>query len=163
MKKTFCYIKSDFVANKKNPKGLFICVLYRLAHSCVDAPYFLKPAAYLFIALYKILTEYIIGTEIHWRATIGYGLTVYHGYGLVVNSDAVLGDYVVLRHGVTIGVKNSIDKAAPVIGCNVDIGASALIIGPVKIGNGCKIGAGTVVVKNIPENSVVVGNPGRVI
>jgi len=152
-------IREDLKANKRNPKGVLIVLLYRVAHSFVAAPWFLKPIAMIVVGLYKFLTEYIIGTEIHWRSTIGPGLAVWHGYGLVVHSHARLGSRVTLRHGVTIGAKSRTIIEAPVIGNDVDVGSSALIIGGVTVGDGAVIGAGAVVTKDVPAFGLVAGNP----
>lgn len=157
-------VRRDLHANRGNPKGILLTVLYRLAHACVELPIYVRPIGWIYIALYKVVTEYILGVEIHWRATIGPGLTVFHGYGLVINSAAQIGKGCVLRHGVTIGVKKTHGNVgAPTIGDNVDIGASAIIIGPISVGDECVIGAGAVVVKDLYSGSVVVGNPARVV
>lgn len=159
----FQMLQSDVRANDRNPKGLMIVVLYRLANCCTRAPYVFKPIALLYVAFYKFVTEYVIGSEIHWRATIGPGLAVYHGYGLVVHSDARIGQNVILRHGITIGAKSSHIVRAPTIGNDVDIGSSAIIIGDVTIGDGAVIGAGAVVTKDVPPGGIAVGNPAKVI
>lgn len=157
-------VASDYRANKNNWKGFTVLFLYRLAHAHLTAPFLIKPFSFLYLVFYKILMELFMGTEIHWRTTIGKGAVLYHGYGLVIHSDAVIGDNIILRHGTTIGMKyvnGSI--CAPVIGDNVDIGVSALIIGKINIGDYAIIGAGSVVVKDVPKGSVVVGNPARII
>ena len=156
-------LKSDFAADRRNPKGLLICALYRIAQACVNAPPLMRPIAILYIILYKIVTECVLGTEIHWRAKIGPSLRVYHGYGLVVNSGSILGARVVLRHGVTIGSKSESAVGAPVVGDDVDFGASAIVIGEITIGSRSIIGAGAVVTKNVPSDSIVVGNPARIL
>lgn len=157
-------IMSDIKANRKNPKGILLCCLYRIAHSCVGAPVYVKPIAWAYIAFYKILTELFLSTEIHWRARIGPGLRIFHGYGLVVNSGSTIGENCTLRHGVTIGVRETDgDGRVPMIGKNVDIGASAIILGAIVVGDGAKIGAAAVVLKDVPAGSVAVGNPARLV
>lgn len=159
----FFHIRRDIKANRKNPKGTLVCLLYRVAHSQVSSPFYLKPASFFIILLYKFITEYIIGTEIHWRSQWGPGLIVYHGYGTVVHSSVRAGANCVLRQGVTIGLKSSTDQMGPILGDGVEIGANAVIIGKISIGNFAKIGAGAVVTKDIPDRGIAVGNPARVV
>ncbi len=159
----FGLMRSDMRACRRNPKGMLLCVIYRVAHSVVGWPGLLRPVGWLVVGLYKFVTEYVLGTEIHWRASIGPGLRIYHGYGLVVHSNAVLGAGCTLRQGVTIGSKDEEGQLTPVIGNKVNIGASALIIGSYRVGDGAQIGAGAVVVCDVPAGAVVVGNPGRVL
>jgi serine acetyltransferase len=162
--KFFDLVLSDYRANQNNWKGLLLLILYRLAHTVTYCPKAILPFGYIYLCFYKLFTELIVGTEIHWRCKIGPGASLYHGYGLVIHSGAVIGSGAVLRHGVTIGVKSKhASAAAPILGNNVDIGASAIIIGSVKVGDGAVVGAGSVITKDIPPNSVVVGNPARVV
>jgi serine acetyltransferase len=84
----------------------------------------------------------------------------------VVNDGTVFGKDCTVRNSTTIGNKKLKDgtySRAPIFGDRVDVGANAIIIGPITIGNDVAVGAGTVVLKNVPDNSVVVGNPGRII
>ena len=89
-----------------------------------------------------------------------------HGQALVVNDGTVFGSNCTVRNSTTIGNKRLKDgtySRAPIFGDRVDIGANAVIIGPLTIGHNVAIGAGAVVVKDVPDNCVVVGNPGRVL
>ena len=157
-------IKSDISVNRRNPKGLLLAILYRTAHSCLFLPSYAMPLGYIWILFYKLVTEYILGTEIHWRSQIGPCLTIYHGYGLVVNSSARIGSGCILRHAVTIGVKaTNGEHAAPIIGNNVDIGVGAIILGGITVGNDCIIDAGSIVTKSLPDGVIAAGNPARVI
>lgn len=104
------------------------------------------------------------GIEIHPGATIGEGLFIDHGHGVVIGETAILGDNVTLYQGVTLGgTGKEHGKRHPTIGNNVLIGAGAKILGSFTIGDNCKIGAGSVVLKDVPSNSTVVGVPGRII
>ena len=104
------------------------------------------------------------GIEIHPGATIGEGLFIDHGHGVVIGETAILGDNVTLYQGVTLGgTGKEQGKRHPTIGNNVLIGAGAKILGSFTIGDNCKIGAGSVVLKDVPSNSTVVGVPGRII
>lgn len=91
---------------------------------------------------------------------------LFHGQALVVNQGVIIGENCTLRNSTTIGHKRQADgtfSPCPRIGNNVDIGANVVIIGDVEIGDNVIIGAGTVVTKSIPANSVVVGNPARIL
>ena len=104
------------------------------------------------------------GIEIHPGATIGEGLFIDHGHGVVIGETAILGDNVTLYQGVTLGgTGKEQGKRRPTIGNNVLVGAGAKILGSFTIGDNCKIGAGSVVLKDVPPNSTVVGVPGRII
>jgi putative colanic acid biosynthesis acetyltransferase WcaB len=156
-------LKSDFRANRRNPKGLTIMLGYRLAHAVLTMPRPLRPVGMMYIGFYKFLFEYIIGTEIHWRATLGPGVVVYHGYGLVVNSNSLIGARVILRHNVTIGASVTGGSASPIVGNDVDIGAGAILVGSIHVGDGARIGAGAVVTKDVPPGMTAVGNPARIL
>jgi serine O-acetyltransferase len=99
--------------------------------------------------------------EIKPKVCIGKGFRIPHPIGIVINSNAKIGDYFTCLQNVTIGNKNSIDDVAE-IGNNVFIGAGAVVIGKVKIGNNVKIGANAVVLKDIPDNNTAVGIPAKI-
>lgn len=102
------------------------------------------------------------GIEIHPGATIGKDLFIDHGFGVVIGETAVIGDNVTLYHGVTLGgTSNTSMKRHPTIKNNVLIGAHAQILGNIIIGENAKIGAGSVVLHDIEDNTTVVGVPGR--
>jgi serine O-acetyltransferase len=109
------------------------------------------------------VSRFLTGIEIHPAARLGPGLFIDHGMGVVIGETAEVGENVSLLQGVTLGgtsVKR--EKRHPTLGDNVVVGAGAKIIGAFKIGDGSRIGAGSVVVREVPPNSVVVGVPGRV-
>lgn len=104
------------------------------------------------------------GIEIHPGATIGKGLFIDHGHGVVIGETSIIGDNVTLYQGVTLGgTGKESGKRHPTIGNNVMISAGAKVIGSFTIGENSKIGAGSVVLSEIPPNSTVVGVPGRVV
>jgi serine O-acetyltransferase len=108
-------------------------------------------------------TRFVTGIEIHPGAKLGQGLFIDHGMGVVIGETAEVGDNVSLLQGVTLGGTSSRrEKRHPTVGDNVTVGAGAAILGAFTIGAGSRIGAGSVVVREVPENSVVVGVPGRV-
>ena len=104
------------------------------------------------------------GIEIHPGATIGKGFFIDHGSGVIIGETAIVGDNVTLYQGVTLGgTGKETGKRHPTIGDNVMISAGAKIIGSFTVGENSKIGAGSVVLEEVPPNCTVVGVPGRVV
>ena len=104
------------------------------------------------------------GIEIHPGATIGKRLVIDHGMGIVIGETAEIGDDCLIYHGVTLGgTGKDVGKRHPTIGSRVLIGTGAKVLGPITIGNGSRVAANAVVLKDIPENSTAVGSPARVI
>jgi len=110
------------------------------------------------------LGRFFTGIEIHPGAKIGKNFFIDHGMGVVIGETAEIGDNVTIYHGVTLGgVSLNKGKRHPTIGNNVIIGSGAKILGPFKVGDNSKIGSNSVVVKEVPPNSTVVGIPGRIV
>jgi serine O-acetyltransferase len=108
--------------------------------------------------------RFLTGIEIHPGATIGRKFFIDHGMGVVIGETAEIGDNVTLYHGVTLGgVSWEKVKRHPTVEDNVVIGSGAKVLGPFTVGNGSRIGSNSVVVKEVPPNSTVVGVPGRVV
>lgn len=108
--------------------------------------------------------RWLTGIEIHPGATIGPGFFIDHGMGIVIGETAEVGTDVTLYHGVTLGGTNmKIVKRHPTIGDRVVVGAGAKVMGAITIGADSRIGANAVVVRSVPENSVVVGVPGQIV
>lgn len=108
--------------------------------------------------------RFLTGVEIHPGAKIGRRVFIDHGMGVVIGETAEIGDDVLMYQGVVLGgVSQEKTKRHPTIGNKVVIGAGATLLGPIKVGSGARIGAGSVVVGDVPENATVVGVPGRVI
>jgi len=106
----------------------------------------------------------LTGIEIHPGATIGKGLFIDHGHGVIIGETAEIGDNVTIYQGVTLGgTGKEHGKRHPTIGNNVMISAGAKILGSFKVGDDSKIGAGSVVLREVPTNSTVVGIPGRIV
>lgn len=131
---------------------------YRLAHVIYKKKFF-----FLARALSQ-LARFFTGIEIHPGARIGKGLFIDHGMGVVIGETAEIGDNVTIYHGVTLGgTGKEQGKRHPTIGNNVVIGAGAKVLGPIYIGDGVKIGANAVVLKDISCCSTAVGIPAKVI
>ncbi|MEP7151230.1 MAG: serine O-acetyltransferase [Nitrospira sp.] len=110
------------------------------------------------------LARWLTGIEIHPSAKIGTGFFIDHGMGVVIGETAEVGDYVTLFQGVTLGgTGKERGKRHPTLGNHVVVGAGAKILGGIRIGDNVKIGANSVVLKNVPPNSTVIGVPARII
>ena len=138
--------------------GFHILVFHRIAH-------FLYVNKLFFLARFiSQLGRHFTGIEIHPGAQIGRRLFIDHGMGIVIGETATIGNDCTIYHGVTLGgTGKDKKKRHPDIGNNVMIGTGAKVLGPIKIGNNVKIGANAVVIKNVPNNSTVVGVPGRIL
>ena len=115
--------------------------------------------------VYKFLFAVVqaaTGTELPCEATIGRRLRIDHSQGIVISGDACLGDDVILRNGVTIGLRHTGVRGSPVIGDRADIGAGAKILGPIVLGDDVGVGANAVVLKDVPSNCIAVGIPARI-
>jgi serine O-acetyltransferase len=110
------------------------------------------------------LTRWLTGIEIHPAAQIGRGFFIDHGMGVVIGETAVIGDFVTLFQGVTLGgTGKERGKRHPTLGNHVVVGAGAKVLGNITIGDFVKIGANSVVLRSVPSNSTVIGIPGRII
>ena len=137
--------------------GVHALAMHRLAHGLWTRGW-TTPARFL-----SHVGRFLTGVEIHPGAKLGPGLFIDHGMGVVIGETAEVGENVTLLQGVTLGGTSlKREKRHPTLGNNVVVGAGAKVIGGFLIGEGSRIGAGSVVVREVPANSVVVGVPGRV-
>lgn len=138
-------------------RNRFVTKLYYLCNCLYYSK--LRAFALPLCLLYRFIVYWIMGTDLHYKTKVGKGLIIYHGQSLVVNPRAILGDNVVLRHGVTIGnfEKNNRVSGCPILGNNVKIGCGAVLLGEIKIGDNVEIYANAIVTKNVPPNSVCYG------
>jgi serine O-acetyltransferase len=139
--------------------GLWAITFHRISHALHAArlPFFPR--------VLSQVSRFLTGIEIHPGAKIGRGFFIDHGSGVVIGETAEIGDNVLMFHQVTLGNADftAAGKRHPTIGNGVIIGAGAKILGPISVGNHSLIGAGTILTKDVPSCSVVVGNPGQVI
>jgi len=158
----------DFLKNIKNsdpakPSLLEVALCYPGVH----AMFFHRIAHFLYKLKLPIVPRFIsyvasiiTGIEIHPGATIGKRLFIDHGTGVVIGQEVIIGDDVLMYHGVTLGGSGKISEGSrrhPQVGNNVVLGAGATLIGNIKIGNGAKIGPNAIVVKDVGEKKVMVG------
>lgn len=138
--------------------GLQALLCHRLAHwlHIIGIPFIPR--------LVSHLGRFLTGIEIHPGATIGKGLFIDHGMGVVIGETAIIGDYALIYQGVTLGgTGKETGKRHPTVGENVVVGAGAKVLGNIQIGNNVRIGAGSVVLRDVPSNCTVVGVPGRIV
>jgi serine O-acetyltransferase len=156
-------MKNDPAA--RNPIEVFI--LYPFIHAVIfyRVAHFLYERKFFFLSrLLSQLARLFTGIEIHPGAKIGKGLFIDHGMGVVIGETAEIGDNVTLYHGVTLGgTGKDKGKRHPTIGNDVIIGSGAKILGPITIGNRVKVGANSVVLKDVPSDCTVVGIPARIV
>jgi serine O-acetyltransferase len=112
----------------------------------------------IYRVLYK-LVQILTGIELPCEAVVGRNFVIDHFGGIIVSGYARFGDDCRIRNGVVVGLQRVEEKCAPVIGNNVDIGAGAKLLGPIRIGNNVSIGANAVVLCDVPDNSIAVGVP----
>lgn len=138
--------------------GFHALVMYRFAH-------------FMYVHNYKLvarvvsqIAKFFTGIEIHPGAKIGSGVFIDHGEGVVIGETAEIGNNVVIYQGVTLGgTGKDKGKRHPTIEDNVMISAGAKVLGPFTVGKNAKIGAGSIVLDEVPANATVVGVPGRVV
>lgn len=143
-----------------NSFGFKYYVSYRIAHTLTHNKFF-KFLGFPFLLYYKWRCRFY-GIHISPRTQIGENFVIWHGTGLIVNENTIIGRNVVLRHNTTIGNSRS-GGPSPIIGDNVNVGANSVIIGGISIGDNSVIGAGSVVTKDVPSNTIVAGNPAKII
>jgi serine O-acetyltransferase len=138
--------------------GLHAVWFYRVNHWLWNHRFFLLSRWLSQVA------RFLTGIEIHPGAQIGRRLFIDHGLGVVIGETAIIGDDVTLYQGVTLGgTGKEHGKRHPTIEDEVVIGGGAKVLGNITVGRNCRIGAGSVVLRNVPENSTVVGVPGHII
>lgn len=138
--------------------GFHALLFYRIAH------FFSNLKLKLIARFISQFARFLTGIEIHPGAKIGKRLFIDHGMEIVIGETTTIGDNCTIYHGVTLGGTGKDKyKRHPDLGNNVVVGCGAKVLGPIKIGNNVKIGANSVVLKEVPNNSTVVGIPGKIV
>lgn len=153
-------ITCDRKVNAGRPHIVVLLFLYRLAQRTRQWPVFWRWLSVPVGCVYRGTALTVFSVDIPISTAIGPELMIHHGFGIVVHNEAVIGSHVTLRQNVTIG---SNSRGAPTIGDRVDFGAAALVIGPVRVGDDARVGAGSVVVRDVPAAATVVGNPAHIV
>ena len=145
-------------------RGFWTMIVYRFGNwrYTITSRFVRMPFSILY-KLMKIHVESITGTELPCEVVLGRRVRIEHSFDIVVSGDAVIGDDVVIRNGVTIGLRHEGKRGSPVIGNRVDIGAGAKILGPIHIGDDVSIGANAVVIRDVPAGCIAVGVPARIL
>ena len=138
--------------------GVHAMMAYRIANRLH------KQGKYFSARAVSQAARHLTGIEIHPGATIGKGLFIDHGMGVVIGETAEIGDDCTIYQGVTLGgTGKDVGKRHPTLGDNVTVGAGAKVLGPMMIGSNSKIAANAVVLREVPENSTAVGIPAKVV
>lgn len=149
----------------RNPLEVFL--LYPGIHAVLwhrPAHFFYKIHLKFIARLISQVTRFFTGIEIHPGATIGRGLLIDHGMGVVIGETAVIGDDCTIYQGVTLGgTGKETGKRHPTLGNNVMVGSGAKVLGPFTVGDNSKIAAGAVVLTEVPPDSTCVGVPARIV
>lgn len=163
----FEFIKEQINTIRKNDPALkstmevFLYPSFRVQVYHKISKYFYNRKFFFIARLISEFAKRRTGIEIHPGATIGKGLFIDHGFGVVIGETAVIGNNVVMFHGVTLGGTGNekVKKRHPTICDNVFIGSGAKVLGNITIGKNSKVGANAVVLKDVPSNTTVVGIP----
>ncbi len=159
-------LREDWVTHERDISrpGLWVMIVYRFGRwryrfkrRIVRAP------LSLIYKILKVISQILTGIELPCETQIGKRFKIEHFSDIIVSGDASFGDDVIIRNGVTVGLRHTGTRGAPKIGNRVDIGAGAKILGAITIGDDVTIGANAVVLEDVPSNAVAVGVPARVI
>jgi serine O-acetyltransferase len=138
--------------------GLHALALHRFSHWLYSRQILFFPR------LISHIGRFLTGIEIHPGATIGQGVFIDHGMGVVIGETAIIGDYCLIYQNTTLGgTGKEIGKRHPTLGQNVVVGAGSKVLGNITIGDRVRVGAGSIVLRDVPSDCTVVGVPGRII
>jgi len=144
-------------------QGLGVMLVYRFGRwrYTIQQRWLRLPFSFAYRIL-KLLSQILTGIDLPCEVQVGHRLIIEHFGGIIISGDTVIGDDVIIRNGVTIGLKHTGITGAPVIGNRVDIGAGAKLLGAIHIGDDVVIGANAVVLQDVPANSLAVGVPAHI-
>ena len=161
----FNNLREDWLTYERDwtRRGLWVMVVYRFGNwrYGIRSRVIRLPFSFIY-KLLKVFSEILTGIELPCEATLGRRFRIDHFGGIVVSGDAVFGDDCVIRNGVTVGLRHTGQRGAPVIGDRCDIGTGAKVLGDIRIGDDVAIGANAVVIRDVPSNSIAVGVPATV-
>ena len=158
-------LREDWVTHERDISrpGLWVMVVYRFGRWRYRFKYRAIRAPFSFIyKVLKVISQIVTGIELPCEVPVGKRFKIEHFGGIIISGDAAFGDDVIIRNGVTIGLRHTGVRGSPKIGNRVDIGAGAKILGAITIGDDVAIGANAVVLEDVPNNSVAVGVPARI-
>jgi serine O-acetyltransferase len=144
-------------------QGLWVMAVYRFGRwrYGIQNRWLRLPFSILYKIL-KLLSQILTGIDLPCEVTVGRRFKIEHFGDIIISGDTVFGDDVVIRNGVTVGLKRTNERGAPVIGNRVDIGAGAKILGAIRIGDDVAIGANAVVLQDVPPHSLAIGVPAQI-
>jgi len=155
-------IRQDWETYEKDVtrQGLWVMIVYRFGrwrYKIGSRP--LRLPFSLFYKVLKLLSQILTGIDLPCEVTLGQRFRIEHFGDIIISGDTIFGSDVTIRNGVTVGLRRTGIRGAPVIGNRVDIGAGAKILGDIRIGDDVAIGANAVVLTDVPANSIAVGVP----
>jgi len=162
----FAHIKEDWITYERDPwrQGLWVMLVFRFGQWRYRVPTVILRKFFSFIYKFaKIFVQILTGIDLPCETKVGHRLRIDHFGGIIISGDATIGDDVIVRNGVTIGLKHTDQPGSPIIGNRVDIGTGAKILGNIRIGDDAKIGANAVVLTDVPAGAIAVGIPARII
>jgi serine acetyltransferase len=153
----------DWAANRGRPGIQVLLVLFRAAQAARGRGGTLRRlVAAPVMVTYRLVALRLFSVDLPVSTTVGRALAIHHGMGLVVNRSTRIGDHVTLRHSTTLGGRRT-DDDCPLIGSHVDVGPNSVLLGSITVGEGARVGAGSVVLHDVPAAASVAGNPARVL
>jgi serine O-acetyltransferase len=144
-------------------QGLWVMCVYRFGcWRYTVRPALLRIPLSFIYKVFKLASQILTGIDLPCEVKLGRRFRIEHFGGIIISGDAAFGDDVVIRNNVTIGLRRTNERGAPVFGNRVDIGAGAVILGPIHIGDDVSIGANAVVITDVPANSIAIGIPAQI-